>query len=144
MMRACKGYLIAAQTFRVTCAVEVFVVMANGGRGFDEIRHAGEHTRAALGMKLHDGALLRGKRTGFHQDAIGCADASDVVQESGERKLFKVIGIEIKAATDGCRVTARAARVPVCVLVFGIERVGDKAHKTARRLAQPLGQALGL
>ena len=117
--------IVAGQSIRIPLAVQAFVVIARAdiesGDHVDILQDLGAGGR----VPLHHLVFLLRQLAGLVQDGIRNTNLSDVVQKTDKADVGNFNLGEAQLCGDGCGVLRNTAGMTSCILVLGINRVGD-------------------
>ena len=138
--------LTAAKAAWVAGAVEALLVGVDDFGSFAEEGDFADHLVTAHAVLAHDGFFFGGEAAGFKEDAVGCGDLSDVVEEGAAGDYFELGGLNAHGACDSDGVGGDSLGVAFSLLITEVEGVahgfeGDvvAALELVHGFAEPAG-----
>src|SRR3954470_23464035 len=125
--------LLARDAVGIAAPVPPLVTVADDLAHLLQLLDRSDDLLAELGVRLHDGALVRGQTTGLREDRALDADLADVVQERAELEPLQLRLVEPELAADAQRQIGDPTRVRRRVLVVGLERVRERLDRRDER-----------
>ena len=127
--------VFSGDSLRVAFSVIAFmVVFGSDVQSVDEA-DVFQYTCADDGVALHELVFFIGELARLVENGIRNADLSDIVQKADGVDVVRLLGGQPQFFGNGVSIFRDAAGMTSCVLVFGIDRIGDGHDRLHGHLA---------